>query len=188
MNRKGKFIRKRYPHKSENRFLGKTFNYLLTNFPFFWVNKFGISDTTKKRVKNVDETTPGSVTAILSAELLYGYQCEQFVHSLYFFQNWHTLLKVVGLSDLWQGSGRTEWFLNFSPIVGFCVWYLNSRFDLGLVTEDFVYWKYERLGLFFFTPFVWLDGVFWILFFRIFRLALSLAVVFFILYFVANSK
>lgn len=184
--------RKRRPvkhkHRSQTRFLGKTFNYLFLNFPLFFINKFGISDQTKTRVKQVDESTFGAVGMITSAELLYGYQAEQFVHSLYFLQNWYRILQAIGLGAFWQGSGHTEWFLNFSPIVGFCAWYLNHRFGLGLITEDFLYWKYERLGLFFFTPFVWLDGLLWLLLFRLLRLILGLGVVFLILYFIVNMK
>lgn len=160
----------------------------MSNFPFFFVNKFGISDHTKKRVKDVNESTPGAVGLIASAELLYGYQVEQFVHSLYFFLNWYRLLQSVGLGFLWEGSGRTEWFLNVSPLVGFAVCYLNYRFDLGLVVDDFHYSRYERLSIFFFTPFVWLDGLFWLLIFRIFRFVLGAAVIFLIVYFLAKSN
>lgn len=181
-------VKKKYGHRSQSRILGQTFNYLMANFPLFFITKFGISDKTKNRVKNVDETTPGSVFLLMSAELLYGYQAEQFVHSLYFLQNWYNILRAVRLGGLWQGSGHTEWFLNFSPIVGVSVWYLNYRFGLGLIPEDFFYWKYERLALFFFTPIFWLDGIFWLLLFRILRFVLGFAVIFLILYLVAKSK
>lgn len=160
----------------------------MANIPFFFLNKFGISDTVKKRVQDVDEETPGAVVLVTSAELLYGYQVEQFVHSVYFLQNWYNILRAVGLSSLWPGSGHTEWFVNFSPIVGFSVAYLNYRFNLGLIVEDFYYWKYERLGLFFFTPFVWLDGLLWLLVFRSIRFLLTIGIIFLILYFLAKSK
>jgi len=160
----------------------------MANFPLFFITKFGISDTTKKRVKSVDETTPGSVFLLMSAELLYGYQAEQFVHSLYCLQNWYNILRTVGLGRLWQGSGHTEWFLNFSPIVGISVAYLNYRFHLGLIPEDFFYSRYERLALFFFTPIFWLDGILWLLFFRVLRAVLGFAVIFLIAYLVVKSK
>lgn len=165
---KKKFVR--YGHRSQDRVLQETFVYLMFNVPFFFVNKFGISDKTKDRVKNVSETTPGLVQMWLNLELAFGYEVEQFVHRLYKLQNLH----------FWTGSGRTEWFVVFSPIVGASVWYLNYRFNLGVPDRVL---KYS-----FFTPFVWWDGLLWLIIFRGLKFVAGLAIMFFAVYALAHIK
>jgi len=142
----------------------------MTNFPFFMVNKFGITDKTTARRRNVSETTPGLVQTVLSVNLAFGYDVEQFVHRLYRFQNIH----------FWTGSGRTEWFVVFSPITGAALWYLDYRFGLHLTNK--------QLAFGFFTPFVWWDGILWLLFFRILKLIFILCVVFFVLFCIAHME
>lgn len=160
----------RYGHRSQNRILQETFVYLMTNFPFFFLNKFGISDKTKNREKNVSETTPGEVRILTTFELPFGYEVEQFVHRLYRFQN----------VRFWTGSGRTEWFIVFSPIVGTSVLYLDYRYGLNLETTTVL--------ISYFAPFVWLDGLFWLIFFRLIRLFFGLGVIFLMIYLLAHSK
>lgn len=165
-------------HRSQDRVLQTTSVYLMWNIPFFMVNKFGISDTVSKRRKNVSETTPGVVFTVLSFELAFGLEIEQFVHRLYKLQN----------VRFWTGSGRTEWFVTFSPIVGFSTLYLNNRFGLGLndrgVTAFGVEIKY--LWMAFFTPFVWWDGLFWLLLFAAIKIVLIGAALMFFIYAVAH--
>ena len=157
-------------HRSQDRLFQNTGVYVMTNFPVFWLNKFGISDKVRNRERNVSETTPGLVFAIFSLKLAYGFQIEQFVHGLYSFQN----------VRFWTGSGRTEWFIVFSPIVGFATFYLNSHFSLGL--SPFT------ITLAFFTPFVWWDGIFWLLFFGVLKFIIAAAVLLVACFAIAHIK
>lgn len=134
------------------------------------VNKFGITDKTINRRRNVSETTPGLVGTVLSVNLAFGYDVEQFVHRLYKLQNIH----------FWTGSGRTEWFIVFSPIAGSALWYLDYRFGWQLT--------YKQLAFGFFTPFVWWDGILWLLFFRILKLIFVAGAVIFVLYIIAHME
>lgn len=155
-------------HRSQDRILQNTGVYLMWNIPFFMLNKFGISDTVGKRRKNVSETTPGVVFTVLSIDLAFGLEIEQFVHRLYKLQNVH----------FWTGSGRTEWFITFSPVVGFSTLYINWRFGLDL--DD----KYLIAA--FFTPFIWWDGLFWLLTFWLLKIILIGAAFMFFIYAVAH--
>ena len=155
-------------HRSQDRILQNTNVYLMWNIPFFMLNKFGISDTVDKRRKNVSETTPGVVFTVLSFDLAFGLEIEQFVHRLYKLQN----------VRFWTGSGRTEWFITFSPVVGFSTLYINRRF--GFDFDDLV-----LIGAFF-TPFIWWDGLFWLLTFWLLKIILIGAVFMFFIYAVAN--
>lgn len=134
------------------------------------VNKFGITDKTTARRRNVSETTPGLVQTVLSVNLAFGYDVEQFVHRLYRFQNIH----------FWTGSGRTEWFIVFSPIVGSALMYMDHRFGWNLTMK--------QLAFGFFTPFVWWDGIFWLLLFRIMKILFVAAVVIFGVYIIAHME
>lgn len=155
-------------HRSQDRILQNTGVYLMWNIPFFMLNKFGISDTVGKRRKNVSETTPGIVFTVLSFNLAYGLEIEQFVHRLYKLQNVH----------FWTGSGRTEWFIVFSPIVGFSTLYVNWRF--GFEFDD------KILICAFFTPFVWWDGLLWLMLFWFFKIILIGVVFMFFVYAIAH--
>ena len=165
-------------HRSQDRIFQNTGVYQMLNFPFFFVNKFGISDTVGKRQKNVSETTPGAVFTIASVDLAFGLEIEQFVHRLYKLQNVH----------FWTGSGRTEWFVVFSPIVGFSTAYLNTRFGWGLTEMTFDVFGFDvpALTFAFFTPFVWWDGLFWLLMFAALKIILIGAVFMFFIYAVAH--
>ena len=94
-------------HASQQRLLQTTCVYVMHNFPYFWLNKFGISDKPGARRKNVSETAPGYVFYLFAPNLLYGWECEGFVHTLYALQRVR-----------FKGSGSSEWFMVFSPIVG----------------------------------------------------------------------
>lgn len=167
-------------HPSRERIFERTQAYLMHNIPLLFISKFGISDNSKARRGNVSETTPGLVFYLFSFSLFYAYRCEQFVHSVYRLQNWLRLLKFLGLESLWQGSGRTEWFLNFSPIVGTSIYVICRFFHLELSTE--------ALLLVYFNPLIWLDGLFWLLLFASLKIVFILVLVFSLLYLVAHSQ
>jgi hypothetical protein len=141
-------------HQSQKRLLQQTQVYLMHNIPFFWLNKFGITDYSKARRRNVSETTPGYVFYIFAPRLEFGWHLEQFIHRLYRFQNIH----------FWTGSGRTEWFLVFSPATGILFAFGCNYFS---IQPD---WRLYVLA--FFTPFVWWDGFLWLLIFSLGRLVI----------------
>lgn len=160
--------RKSPHHVSQDRVLQRTQVYLMHNVPYFWKNKFGISDHVKRRQKNVSETTDGVVFAVFAPELEFGYELEQFVHGAYAFLN----------ANVKKGSGRTEWFYTFNPVV-FCLCiavYLFTGYTLP-------WWAY---ALCFFSPFVWLDGLLWLLVFSCLRLVIIAAFVLACIYMFAH--
>ncbi len=157
-------------HKSQNRIMESTGVYLMANFPFFMLNKFGISDEVKNRTKNVSDTTPGVVFTLLSIRMPWGYEIEQWVHNLYRLQN----------VKFWTGSGRTEWFLNLSPVVGISALIICRFLNIEMSLSD--------LLKFFFTPFIWLDGVFWLLFFSALKYIFIFGSIFFVLFLLAHLK
>lgn len=148
---------KRSPrHKSQDRILGTTKVYCMSNWPKFWVSKFGITDNTKARVRNVSETTFGTAYHIIPPfTLAWGHACEGFVHALYFLFN----------APFRKGSGRTEWFLNINPITCLFLWAMFGNFT------SWQYWAALA-----FSPLIWLDGLFWLLVFSGFRLVLFIAI------------
>lgn len=147
MKTKRKSIFRRSGHRSQNRILQQTEVYLMHDVPHFWLNKIGISDETSQRRRDVSETTLGFIFYVLSPRLAFGYELEGFIHALY------APLRVMRA----KGSGRSEWFIVLNPIVGTSVFFLNGYFEMGL--------NYKLLCLAYFMPFVWLDGVFWLVFF-----------------------
>ena len=157
-------------HKSQDRALQHTGVYLMCNVPLIFICKFGITDYKKERTKNVSETTAGAVFRLVYFRLPFGYQFEQFIHRLYAFQNF----------TLSKGSGKTEWFLNFSPVVGSLIIFYASYFNSWMsVTAH---------ALSFFPPVVWLDGLFWLIAFRISSLLAGIAIFLFVIYFFAHLK
>ena len=158
-------------HASQDRIFQSTNVYLMTNLPYFWLNKFGIGDHTKSRAKNVSDTTPGAVDTIIDASIPYGKTCETFVHGFYF-----ALRKPFD-----KGSGRTEWFVIFSPVVGgLTVWITGA---LKIKLHLLIY------AACFFCPGIWLDGLFWMMvfwalgnFFKAAQIALIVAAVMAALY------
>ncbi len=109
-------------HASQDRIFQSTNVYLMTNLPYIWLNKFGISDHTKRRAKNVSDTTPGAVDTIIDTGMPYGKHCESFVHTFYFFLR----------TPFDKGSGRTEWFVIVSPVVGFLVFWITGLLEIKL--------------------------------------------------------
>jgi hypothetical protein len=176
--RKKKLVR--YGHVSQNRVLEQTFVYNMGNIPFFFLVKFGVSDKTKNRRKDVSETTPGYVFTIAAFKLAFGYEVEQLIHGLYKLQNVH----------FWTGSGRTEWFFIFSPIVGTSMLFLNYHFDIvALVNNSLgVDWGIWILFLSFFTPFIWWDGFLWLLIFRAINILAVIGLVVFFWYALVNIE
>lgn len=152
----------------------------MANFPFFFLNKFGISDHTKARRKNVSETTPGLVWSWLALNLAFGLEVEQLVHRMYNFQNVH----------FWTGSGRTEWFVVFSPIVGISMLVLDHYFDVvQYVNQTFETTHGTRVLIgSFFTPFVWWDALLWLVFFRGLKFMSMVALILFAMYAIAHIK
>ena len=100
-------FRKSPAHASQDRIFQETGVYLMHNVPYFWINKFGISDNAKARRQSVSKSAPGYVFYIFAPKLLYGWECEQFVHTVY-----------AWLNVPFSGSGKSEWMLVFSPVVG----------------------------------------------------------------------
>lgn len=138
-------------HISQKRILGQTYVYLMHNFPYVWKSKFGITDYEGRRLQDVDESTDGIVFYLMPpVQLPFGWQSEQFVHSVYSWAN----------APFEEGSGRSEWFVNINPIIGALTFYLSIRYDFTLT-----WWAYLVLV---FSPVIWLDGLFWLLFFAAF--------------------
>lgn len=138
------------------------------NIPLFHINKFGITDHVKARQKNVSETTAGFVFPIFAPTIAFGWECEQFVHGLYSLQNYR----------LSKGSGRSEWFIVFSPVVG------TSLLIASHYLHFYLGWKVY--GLAYFTPFVWWDGWLWLLIFSFLRMIIYLLIFAGIVYFLKN--
>lgn len=138
-------------HASQGTLLQQVQVYVMHNLPFFWLNKFGISFKTKTRRANVSETTPGYVFYFCNPELEFGWHLEQFIHWLYRWQNYH----------FWVGSGRSEWFFVFSPIVGTGALFICHYAHLSV--------GFKVHALLYFCPFVWLDAYLWLLIFWLAR-------------------
>ena len=160
--------RKSPSHQSQERILQETKVYVMHNIPMFWINKFGITDNTKNRVRSVSETTTGVAFHIFAPTLAFGWECEQFVHWLYHFQNY----------ELKQGSGRREWFVVFSPIFGSL--FLIGSYYFGLWAD----WRIYVAA--YFTPFVWWDGLLWLLIFAAARFLIYGAILLAVIYFFAH--
>lgn len=162
--------RKAPAHKSERRILGETYVYLMHNFPHVWVSKFGITDHTDARVRDVSDTTPGDVFYVFPpSQVPFGKAVEGFVHSLYSWAN----------APFNTGSGRSEWFLNINPLC-FALFAYGCRV-FGFDAPWYFY------GVVFISPVVWLDGVLWLLFFTAFWWAVAVGGVVGMWYFWLNN-
>lgn len=151
-------------HGSQQRIMEHTYVYTMHSLLFFWKSKWGISDKPDLRRAGVDADVVGDVFFIIPPQRIpFGWRSEQFVHRLYSFQN----------APMSKGTGRTEWFLNFNPIIGATVIWASVSFSIPLPL-----WGY---ALALFSPVVWLDGLLWLLFFRAFWLVATVTV-FFVLY------
>lgn len=158
-------------HVSQKRILGETKVYVMHNIPVFVASKFGITDHVKARRKDVSESTPGYVFYILPPALVpWGWNGEQLVHLLYCWANLRNFI------PFWWGSGRSEWFLNINPIVGYGVWYLCEHFGAErlLLGRELLWWEWLFV---FFSPLIWLDGWLWWIIFSAFKYVLAVAMV-----------
>ena len=135
-------------HRSQNRLLGETGAYLFGSVLYFWKSKWGISDKTATRRAQVDKDVAGVVFCVFSREILFGWHCEQLVHRIYGALN----------APMKTGTGRSEWFVNVNLLLG-------TALFCGTVWEGIVLnWYWYALG--FWTPFVWIEGLLWLLLFR----------------------
>lgn len=148
---------KRSPHhKSQDRLLGTTKVYCMSNWPKFWVSKFGITDHAKARARNVSETTFGTAYHIIPPfNLFWGFWCEQFVHALYFIVN----------APFRKGSGKSEWYINFNPVTCILLWSMFGNFA--------PIYEWALIAI---SPVIWLDGLFWLIVFYFFKLAVTVAI------------
>ena len=136
-------------HASQGRIFGQTGAYLMGSIVYPFRNKWGISDRTDLRRGQVDKDVTGPVYTVFCREIMFGWTCEQFVHFIYQLQN----------APIKKTTGGTEWFYNFSPIFGsFILWAL---FRLQIQVEW--YWK----AVAYISPFVWIDGLLWLILFRL---------------------
>lgn len=151
-------------HKSQKRILQQTEAYLMGNLQFFWKSKWGISDRTKTRRAQVDVSTPGAVYVIMKTQIPFGWQAEQFVHSLYSLIN----------APFTGKDGGTEWFLNINVVTGGAFLYVFKfkGYEI-LVSETGIDWWVYGVALW--SPWVWLDGLFWLLFFWLFWVVVAVA-------------
>lgn len=136
-------------HQSQKRILGETGAYLMSSLLHPFKNKWGISDRTDLRRGQVDNAVTGPVYTVFGREILFGWTCEQMVHWLYQLQN----------APMKTGTGRMEWYWTINPIFGTAfVWACASQ---GWYLEW--YW----FALAFVSPFVWIDGLIWLVLFRL---------------------
>jgi hypothetical protein len=84
--------------------------YLLWNFPYLGVCKIGIGGDLGKRVRGVDRTSKGKDFTLFAVKVLFAYQTEQFMHSLF------SMFRVR-----FNGSGKTERFSSLVIIPSICI-------------------------------------------------------------------
>lgn len=136
-------------HASQRRIFGETGAYLNGSLFHPHKNKWGVGDKIERRRAQIDKDVPGPVYTIFGRTIMFGWLCEQFVHWLYQLQN----------APMETGTGRLEWYYTFSPLFGSAV--LFTCFKFGVVLPVWVY------ILSFFPLWVWLDGLLWLIFFRL---------------------
>lgn len=142
-------------HQSQDRILQETEVYLMSIVLYVFISKFGISDKTTTRRAQVDKSIVGPVKTIACAQVPFGWQAEGFVHFLYFFFN-----VVRWVPSAFKGStGRTELFLNANPAFG--VVFLWCCHLSGIVPTPIA------VAMAFVSPFIWIDGLIWLMLFRI---------------------
>ena len=136
-------------HESQKRIFGETGAYLKCSLLNPHKNKWGITDKMEARRAQIDKDVPGPVYTIFGRTIMFGWLCEQFVHWLY--QKQRAPMKT--------GTGRLEWYYTFSPVFG------ASVCAVGYYLETvFPYWVYL---VSFFQLWIWIDGLLWLLFFRL---------------------
>jgi len=154
-------------HPSEKKFLQRVGLYHASNFPFFFLVKAGIGFKPESRLRNVSESTPGYVWPTATVEKMeFGKKCEWWIHWFYSYLNF----------PLWTGSGRREWFVNLNPIVGGAFTWFAWK------SGTFWNWDWWYYALAWSFPFLWLDYLIWMLFFRIIRILFYIFVVLLILF------
>lgn len=134
------------------------------NLQYFWKSKWGISDRTKTRLSQVDKSTPGDVYTILKTQIPFAWQVEQFVHSLYKITN----------APFTGKDGGSEWFLNINFLVGGAFLYIfkYKGYEI-LVSENGIDLRVYALMIW--SPWIWLDGLFWLIFFWMFWVLVAIA-------------
>lgn len=127
----------------------------MANMPFIWKSKFGISDTVARRRADVSESTAGYVFPVVSAKITSAHSKEVFIHALYAWAN----------APFSKGSGRSEWFLNVSPLTWLLVFNIFHGLDI---------WVYALALI---NPLFWADGLLWILIFWAFDVVALVSVI-----------
>lgn len=152
---------KKNKSSSRGRGIAKvTYCYVMANFPFVFISKFGISTAPLLRRAQVDKTTPGWVFLVASVKIPFGYAFEQGIHLLYSWAN----------VRLWRNaSGGSEWFLCLNPVV------LSLVFAFEYYTGMTIIWP-VKIAVFAF-PIIWLDGIFWVFALLITRALLIILVI-----------
>jgi len=141
-------------HQSQNRLLQETEVYMMSIVLFIFLSKFGISDKTARRRAEVDKGIVGPVKTVTSAQVLFGWQAEGLVHTLYFLFNVRRWMPWA-----FSGStGATEIFFNANPIFGFA--FLWGCHAVHFTPENW------QIACAFVSPFVWVDGWLWVQLFR----------------------
>lgn len=136
-------------HKSQGRLFGETQAYLMGSTVYPFRNKFGISDRTDLRRAQVDKDVKGPVYTVFSRVILFAWVCEQAVHFLYQMQR----------APMKKGTGRTEWFYTLNPVFGTALIWFSWH-------TGFYFWPVAYV-LGYCLPFVWVDGLIWLLAFRL---------------------
>lgn len=137
-------------HQSQRRIFGQTFAYLMGSIRFPFRNKWGISDAVELRRAQVDKDISGPVYTVFFRQIPWGWACEQLVHFIYYFQN----------APIRKTTGGTEWFYNINPIFGSLFIYACFKMHLEPAMPVYI--------CAFISPFIWIDGLLWLLLFRAF--------------------
>lgn len=157
-------------HASQGRLFGQTGAYLMGSVFHPYKNKWGISDRTDLRRAQVDKDVTGDVYTIFGRQIFYGWFCEQFVHFIYQLQR----------APMKNGSGRMEWYRTFNPIFGSLFLWFTWDFDFAGAEW---YWKPIAQFNAYLSPFIWIDGLLWLVFFRLLGWAFCAGLVVFLLWF-----
>lgn len=145
-------------HASQGRIFGETGAYLMGSIIYPFRNKWGISDRANLRRSQVDKDVTGPVYTVFSRVIMFGWTCEQFVHFAYQLQN----------APIKKTTGGTEWYYNLNPVFGGFVFWLTWNYGgvLEVATGFKIKWYFNVLA--FICPFVWIDGLLWLIVFRLF--------------------
>lgn len=141
-------------HQSQTRTFQETEVYLMCLILYVFFSKFGISDKTQTRRAQVDKGIAGPVWVVTSADAIFGWYAEGFVHTLYFLFNVRRWFPWA----FKKSTGGTEIFFNVNPICGMLFLYTCHAY--GFRPENWM------IALAFFFPFIWLDGWIWVQVFR----------------------